>query len=80
MGSSVFVRLKDGSRVSLLADAEPPQADALRRSLDRWVRDGQVLSITHATGCVEDVSPQTVEAIEVVTSPRRRKSTTSTPR
>lgn len=78
MGSSVFVRLKDGSRVVLLADVAPTQADALRRSLDRWVRDGQALAVAHATGSVEDVSPQAIEAIEVVpTASQRRRSTTS---
>jgi hypothetical protein len=66
MSSSIFLWLKDGSRMTLLQHADAPMAEAMRANLDKWVRDGQVLEIAHASGTVEETCRDTIERIEVV--------------
>jgi hypothetical protein len=66
MGSSVYLKMKDGRRVPMLADTDRQAADALKADLERWVQQGQTLSVTHASGEVEDLTPRGVQAIEVV--------------
>jgi hypothetical protein len=71
MGSSVYLRLKDGRLVSMLNDVDPRAAQALKENLDKWVKAGQTLSVTHATGKVEDLTPTGVQTVEVVEAPQR---------
>lgn len=71
MGSSVYLKLKDGRKVSLLADADKEKADALKVRLEQRVQHGETLVVIHPSGAVEDVTPRGVQLIEVVeTSPR----------
>lgn len=72
MGTSIFLMLKDGRKVSLLTDADQAKAGAMKAELDKWVRGGQTLSVTHASGTVEDVTPLGVRLIEVVETPPQR--------
>ncbi|HEX3134079.1 MAG TPA: hypothetical protein VHX44_10920 [Planctomycetota bacterium] len=72
MGSSVYLKLKNGRTVSLLTDADKAKADAMKSELDKWVQRGQTLSVTHASGTVEDVTPHGVHVIEVVETPSGR--------
>lgn len=72
MGTSVYLKLKDGRTVSLLTNAERAAAEAMRAELHKWLDTGQTLAVTHASGSVEDVTPRGVELIELVdTEPRR---------
>lgn len=70
MGSSVFLRFKDGRGVSLLENAAKPTAIAMKKHLDRWVKDGQTLHITHSNGSAEEITPRGVQMIEIVEHPR----------
>jgi hypothetical protein len=72
MGTSVYLKLKDGRKVSMLTNAEPAAAEAMTAELHKWLRTGQTLAVTHATGSVEDVTPRGVALIEVVESEPRR--------
>jgi hypothetical protein len=74
MGSSVFIRLKNGRTVSLLENAEKAAAEQMRAKLHRWVHTGQGLHITHLSGGIEDVTPSGVEAIEIVETPPPKRT------
>jgi hypothetical protein len=65
MGSSVFLQLKDGRKVSLLSDADKEKADAMQARLEERIRRGETLVVVHATGTVEDITPHGVQLIEV---------------
>ena len=69
MGSSVYLKLRNGRVVPLLSGAEKRAALSMKDHLDSWVTDGQTLSVTNAHGRVEDITPRSVEAIEIVEEP-----------
>lgn len=71
MGSSVYLKLKDGRKVSLLSDADKEKAEAMKARLEERVRRGETLVVVHPTGTVEDVTPRGVQLIEVVETPPR---------
>jgi hypothetical protein len=71
MGSSVYLKLKDGRKVSLLANADKEKADALKARLEERVQHGETLVVIHPSGAVEDVTPRGVQLIEVVETPPR---------
>ena len=72
MGSTVYLKLKNGRLVSMLDNAERGAAETMKRHLDRWVEDGQTLSITHANGSVEELTPTGVQLIEITESLPKR--------
>jgi hypothetical protein len=66
MSSSVILRLKDGTMVAVLDDVDQPIADALCANLNKWTKNGDAIAITHASGCVDEIQPLAVDAIEVI--------------
>jgi hypothetical protein len=72
MGTSVFLRLSDGRRVSLLDNADRHAADAMKAHLEKWVKSGHTVNVTHASGQVEEITPSGVLTIELVDVPTGR--------
>ncbi len=72
MGSSVYLKLKNGRMVSLLSGADKRAALAMKDHLDTWVTRGQTLSVANANGQVDEVTPRSVQAIEVVDEPPKQ--------
>ncbi len=71
MGSSVYMRLKSGRLVSIRDDVDQRVAEALTVDLRKWLETGQTLSVAHASGMIEELTPKGVQAIEVAEVPSK---------
>jgi hypothetical protein len=69
MGSSVYLKLRDGRVVPLLSGADERAALAMKGHLDSWMASGHTLSVANAHGQVDDITPRSVRAIEIVEEP-----------
>jgi hypothetical protein len=71
MGTSVYIRLKDGRSLPLKEGADSASAAVLKAHFEEWLRNGITLSVTDAQGRVEDITPRRVVAIEAIDDPER---------
>ena len=70
VSTSVFLRLKDGRSIALKEEAEQAAALQVKAHFEQWLVDGMTLSVANGKGAVEDITPTSVVAIDVVELPR----------
>jgi hypothetical protein len=71
MGTSVYLKLKDGRSLPLKEGADSASAAVVKAHFEEWLRNGITLSVTDAQGKVEDITPRRVVAIEMIDTPER---------
>jgi hypothetical protein len=68
MGTSVYLKLKDGSSFPIGADHEKDEAERVKAELEQWLTSGTTLTIANAKGQLEEVTPRRVLAIDLIES------------
>jgi hypothetical protein len=71
MGTSVYLKMKDGRLITVLEDADDLAARNFKDKLDRWVQTGESISLMHQSGSVDEITPRGVLAVEMQQGPRR---------
>jgi hypothetical protein len=65
MGTSVYVKLRDGRCIVLNRNVPDQHAQGVKAAFDRWLQTRQTVNITTAHGTIEELTPSRVVAIEI---------------
>jgi hypothetical protein len=65
VGTSVYLKLKDGSSVRIAKARDAAMADKIRLQVAQWLKAGTTISATNAHGGSVEITPTRVIAIDV---------------
>jgi hypothetical protein len=65
MATTVFVKLRDGRRLSVGKADSRPAAEKVRQDVESWIMRGVTLTISNEQGKVEDITPTGVVGFDV---------------
>jgi hypothetical protein len=69
MATAVFLRLRDGRTVRFGHARDAASAAKVKNDVETWVSAGITLSVANARGTIEDVTPSSVEIVELCSEP-----------
>ncbi len=66
MATTVILRHKDGRRIPIGTALNPEHAARVKADIERWLASTARMSLAMASGVVEDLTPRSVVAIEMI--------------
>ena len=66
MATSVFLKLRDGRVVRFGRAHDAAGAEKVKADVEHWIAAGITLSVGSAQGLIEEVTPHSVELVELV--------------